>query len=66
MYVCLCLGVTDRDIRQAVADGAQSVKEVNSILGTAKQCGKCGMMTRDIVKNELASGETQSLFYKAS
>ena len=69
MYVCLCTGVTDHQIRQAVAEGASSLREVNSLLGTASQCGKCGMTTRDIVNKELAAQETMrsaELFYKAS
>lgn len=69
MYVCLCRGVTDSQIRQVVANGASSLREVNSILGTASQCGKCGLTTRDIV-NQLLS-QTQpiqdsALFYQAS
>lgn len=69
MYVCLCRGVTDSQIRQAVAEGATTLREVNSLLGTASQCGKCGMTTRDIVNQELASinaREESPLFYKAS
>ena len=68
MYVCLCRGVTDSQIRQAVAEGASSVRDVNSLLGTASQCGKCGMTTRDIVNRELAnmsSMRCEELFYKA-
>jgi bacterioferritin-associated ferredoxin len=69
MYVCLCRGVTDSQIRQAVAEGATTLREVNTLLGTASQCGKCGMTTRDIVNSELASmnaREESQLFYKAS
>lgn len=69
MYVCLCAGVTDHQIRQAVAEGASSLREVNTLLGTASQCGKCGMTTRDIVNQALASQQAMrgaELFYKAS
>ncbi|MDX1342557.1 MAG: bacterioferritin-associated ferredoxin [Reinekea sp.] len=67
MYVCLCQGVTDSQIRQAVSEGATSLREVNMRLGTASQCGKCGMTTRDIVNQALAqNSHTTELFYKAS
>jgi bacterioferritin-associated ferredoxin len=67
MYVCLCRGITDSQIKQAVAEGAQSVREVNELLGTASQCGKCGLTTRDIVNQELnARQAAASLAYKAA
>lgn len=68
MYVCLCQGVTDTQIREAVIDGASSLREVNSILGTASQCGKCGVATRDIINQTLAARnehEVADLFYEA-
>lgn len=68
MYVCLCRGVTDSQIKQAVAEGAQSVREVNDLLGTARQCGKCGLTTRDIVNQELSAMQSAraSLAYNAA
>lgn len=42
MYVCLCKGVTDRQIRQAIADGACSMRDLRATLDVANQCGKCG------------------------
>ncbi len=65
MYVCLCKGITDTQIRDAVADGASSLREVHSALGVASQCGKCGITARDIVReslNDLAEND-QQLFY---
>jgi bacterioferritin-associated ferredoxin len=41
MYVCLCTGITDHDIRQAIASGACSVEEVSGCTGAAKHCGAC-------------------------
>ena len=32
MYVCLCKGITDTQIRAAVADGASSLREVHNTL----------------------------------
>ncbi len=46
MYVCLCKGITDSQIRAAIEDGASSVREVRNSLGVASQCGKCGVLTR--------------------
>lgn len=68
MYVCICKGITDTQIRAAVQDGASSLRELNSALGVASQCGKCGIMARDIVReslNDLAES-SQQLFYAVS
>lgn len=65
MFVCICKAVTDGDIKQAVADGANSFREVRDQLGAATQCGKCACMTRDIIQEELRSNDDQMepLFY---
>ncbi len=67
MYVCLCKGITDSQIRAAIEDGANSFKEVRKTLGVASQCGKCGILTREILRETLLdSGQEQELFYALS
>ena len=64
MYVCLCKGITDTQIREAVQQGAHSLKDVRNTLGVASQCGKCGVLTREILRETvLDSGNEQELFY---
>jgi len=64
MYVCLCKGITDSQIRAAIEDGATSVRDVRNSLGVASQCGKCGILAREIVRETLLeSNEEQDLFY---
>lgn len=41
MYVCVCRGVTDGDIRKAVEDGCDSFQELQEDTGCAMQCGTC-------------------------
>ena len=67
MYVCLCKGITDSQIRAAIEDGANSFKEVRNTLGVASQCGKCGILTREILRETLLdSSQEQELFYALS
>jgi bacterioferritin-associated ferredoxin len=67
MYVCLCKGITDTQIRAAVQQGASSVRELRNALGVASQCGKCGSLTREIMRESLApAAAEQSLFYAVS
>ena len=41
MYVCICNGITDRDIRQAAAAGASTLNDLTRELGVAAGCGRC-------------------------
>lgn len=64
MYVCLCKGITDTQIRAAVEDGASSLRDVRKSLGVASQCGKCGILTREILRESLVdNNDDQQLFY---
>ncbi|GAB2792632.1 hypothetical protein GCM10027040_18500 [Halomonas shantousis] len=54
MYVCICKGVTDREIRETVAEGARSWREVREATGCATQCGKCACLGKKIVSETVA------------
>lgn len=41
MYLCMCKGVTDQQIRQAVAQGARTMGEISARFGVGIECGKC-------------------------
>lgn len=41
MYVCLCRGVTDAALRDAVAQGACSLPDLAERLGLGTGCGRC-------------------------
>ncbi len=49
MYICLCKGVTDTQIRDAVTDGACSMRDLRERLDVASQCGKCGQDFKTII-----------------
>ena len=67
MYVCICKGITDTQIRAAVEDGASSLRDVRNTLGVASQCGKCGILTREIVRETLMDqNQNEQLFYAVS
>lgn len=67
MYVCICKGITDHQIRAAVSGGADTMRAVRQNLGVASQCGKCGSLARDIMRealDELRSADS-GMFYAA-
>ncbi|HVQ61778.1 MAG TPA: (2Fe-2S)-binding protein [Burkholderiales bacterium] len=50
MYVCICKGITDRDIRAAAASGARSLKDLRRELGVASDCGKCASCAQEVLR----------------
>jgi bacterioferritin-associated ferredoxin len=56
MYVCLCNGFTDRDVR-AHCESAASVSMVYRALGCEPQCGKCVPFVRQMLRESSATGE---------
>lgn len=65
MYVCLCKGITDSQIRNVVESGAQTMRQVREALGIMSQCGKCACLTKDIVEGSLEAVTTKN-FYSAA
>lgn len=41
MYICLCNGITEKQIRRAIAAGANTLQSLHDELGVASQCGSC-------------------------
>ncbi|GAB3251268.1 bacterioferritin-associated ferredoxin [Chitinimonas naiadis] len=57
MYVCICNAVTDKQIRRAVHDGCDSMRDLRMELGVAGCCGKCAPDARALLldsKREMA------------
>ncbi|WP_111640383.1 bacterioferritin-associated ferredoxin [Marinimicrobium alkaliphilum] len=68
MYVCLCKGITDRQVEAAIDEGATTLGKLRKALGVASQCGKCGVTTREILTGCLAATPDKSPapFYAAA
>lgn len=49
MYVCICKGITDGQIRQAVTGGARSMRELRKQLDVCGGCGRCGKHAREVL-----------------
>ena len=50
MYVCICNGVTDRQIREAAAAGCTTVAELTMRTGAGANCGSCVDMAMDVLQ----------------
>ncbi len=53
MYICVCHGVTDLHIDQAVTDGATCMRDLRENLKVATQCGRCASCARDQLHSSL-------------
>ena len=61
MYICICNAVTDRQIRNAVDDGARSVDDLHRLLSVGSQCGNCKDCAKQCLKEALAARDATSL-----
>jgi Bacterioferritin-associated ferredoxin len=52
MYVCLCTGMTESQIRAAAREGACSIRELRQRLGVCAACGKCAPHVSALLKEE--------------
>lgn len=60
MYVCVCHAVTDRDIARAVAEGADSIRDLRVRTGLGSTCGRCAQCANACLKEARAS-ETKAI-----
>ncbi|MGV8942235.1 MAG: (2Fe-2S)-binding protein [Lysobacter sp.] len=55
MYVCICNGVTDHDIRQAAEAGCKSMAELTMRTGAGACCGSCVDMASGLLEATCAA-----------
>ena len=54
MYICVCHGVTDKQIQQAVVEeGVGNIRELRQKMSLGNQCGKCVQMAQQIIDNTI-------------
>lgn len=52
MYVCICNGVTDHEIRQAAAAGCSGLTELTMRTGCGASCGSCVDVAAGLLEEE--------------
>ncbi|MDD3485020.1 (2Fe-2S)-binding protein [Azovibrio restrictus] len=51
MYVCVCQGVTERQIQEAARNGASRLKDLRQQLGVTQDCGRCATCAHECLKD---------------
>ncbi|WP_376696836.1 (2Fe-2S)-binding protein [Wenzhouxiangella sp. EGI_FJ10305] len=54
MYVCVCNAVTERAIRNLVAEGYHSLNEIQALTGCSGTCGRCTDHAEAVIEASLA------------
>lgn len=52
MYVCLCHGFTDHQVKELAESGTRSAAKIYQHFGVRPRCGKCVPYVRDMVKKD--------------
>jgi bacterioferritin-associated ferredoxin len=58
VYICVCHGITDTQIRSCVEDGARTLDDLSGELGVATQCGCCAESAAQVMQEVLQSPAT--------
>jgi bacterioferritin-associated ferredoxin len=52
VIVCLCLGVSEPDVRRIVAAGARTPEEIGAACGAGTDCGACTLALTELVQGD--------------
>ena len=60
MYICVCNGVNDRQLDQALSEGHHCLSSLRQRLGYASSCGRCTDCLRQRIEAYRSAGGYQS------
>jgi len=61
MYICICRAISDHDVRDAVQEGAQTVKCIFRSCGKKPKCGKCLSHLNDSISEHVECSSQVSI-----
>ena len=56
MYICICNGLTERDIRACADEGACTLRELEHCLGVGAGCGRCKPAAAELLREHQRPG----------
>jgi bacterioferritin-associated ferredoxin len=64
MIVCVCNNISDREIRQAIDSGLDTIADLRRDLGVATCCGKCHTCAKEVLSEHRATIEARELAFE--
>jgi bacterioferritin-associated ferredoxin len=55
MFVCICNGIRETELRKAARDGATCPTSAYAMFGKRPRCGQCFSFARQIIASERAA-----------
>jgi len=65
MLVCVCNGISDRDIDDALQGGATNFGDLKKELGIGNCCGQCAAFAKDMVTQKTSQMSPSTAFHLA-
>jgi bacterioferritin-associated ferredoxin len=65
MLVCLCNGISDKQIDSALSEGASNFKDIKSSLGIGNCCGQCVPFAKEMVSEKITEIQSAQSFHLA-
>lgn len=65
MLVCVCNGISDRDIDSAIQEGAVNFSDVRKTTGLASCCGQCASFAKDMINEKITLNQSSQAFHLA-
>jgi len=54
MYICICNGISEREIRARAEEGLRTLAELESCLGVGAGCGRCRHAASEVLNESRA------------
>jgi bacterioferritin-associated ferredoxin len=64
MIVCVCNNISDREIRQAIDSGLDTIADLRRDLGVATCCGKCHTCAKEVLSEHRATIQARELAFE--
>ena len=61
MYICLCNGIRDRELRALAKQGVQRVSEAYEALGNHPKCGACLQSAQEVIDETMGKTRDKAL-----
>lgn len=61
MFICICNAITERQVKQAVADGATTLSDLQGQLGVAACCGCCAETATEYLPGGRYAGQASEV-----